>query len=119
MYNSQYRKEKQWKKIQSIINDRKDIYPFIFGKNMQITIAEEVVPVYSKRDFDKKAQEISDKHGMTEVTFGYSIDMDRLYTVVEQRLAELIGIEGATNGKNHSEKSRRNRVKTGKERRGN
>lgn len=92
MLNSIHRKKKQWKQIREMIDERDDIIPFNYAKNMKIIVNDEVYPVRNKRDFHQHMSMIYGKYGM-DAEFGlkYNLNYNLLVKNVEDKSKELFG----------------------------
>lgn len=92
MNNSIHRIKRQWKEIKNMINDRSDIIPFAYAKNMQIVVDGEVFPVKNKRDFHQQMAMIYGKYGI-DVEFGlkYNLNFNLLVKHVENKTKDLLG----------------------------
>ena len=92
MFRSSYRIKKQWEKISEYIATRDDFYPFIYGKNINMKIEDEVIRVYSKRDYHKKQEYIANKYGDDAIpSIDYFINYPKIFDDTEKKVAELLG----------------------------
>lgn len=92
MFNSIRRIKKQWKEIRSMLDERTDIIPFTYAKNMKIVVNDEVFPVRNKRDFHQHMNMIYGKYGM-DAEFGlkYNLNYNLLVKHVEDKTKEMFG----------------------------
>jgi hypothetical protein len=92
MFNSIHRIKKQWKEIRVMIDNRQDIIPFAYAKNMKIVVNDEVFPIRNKRDFHQHMSMIYGKYGM-DADFGlkYQLNYNLLVKHVENKSKELFG----------------------------
>lgn len=101
MFNSSYRIKKQWGSILDYFNTRTDFYPFKYGTNLRLTVEDEQLRVYSRRDYNKKQEYIFDKYGEDATSrLDYDINLSMIIDDTEKKVAELLGTKKeVSNGK--------------------
>lgn len=94
MFNSIHRVKRQWKEIRNMIDDREDIIPFGYAKNMRIVVNDEFFPVKNKREFHQQMTLIYGKYGQdADIGIRYSLNYNLLVRDVEDKTRELLGLK--------------------------